>query len=144
MIVTFSKAYAASHSLGPRWGMIEQATDAISACEYGRNLLAQKTWEKGRRVSFTIQTRDAYAYGSRTAASGRHMPKASWEAHRDVMAAIFSMDPDARIKAGRTTYEGRKHFHDTFEETGDWNVGSNARPVTLRSCSIPKEGHDRK
>ncbi len=78
------------------------------------NLVPSITWSKGRRVRFTIETRDAWKRGSRTSASGRHMRKASWEAHRDVMAALFDADHGATIKTAFATYRGRKDFHDTF------------------------------
>src|SRR5437868_14855302 len=108
MIVTFSKDYTPVS--------YEQAvvgvTEGVSVANYRLtwehdspvgNLYASITWAHGRRVRFTIETRDAYKHGSRTAACGRHMRKASWEAHRDVMRAILTLDPRATIKAGLAT-----------------------------------------
>lgn len=144
MIITFSKKYAAapSHDIE---ATVAETIDSIGIKNYRLtwesdspigNLVPSITWVKGRRVRFTIETRDAWKPGSRTSASGRHMRKASWEAHRDVMTALFDADPDATIKTAFATYHNRKHFHDTFEETGDKNCGSQMEPRTIRQCSI--------
>lgn len=100
------------------------------------NVYVAITWVKGSRVSFTIRTRYSKKHGSRTSASGRHMPKASWEAHRDVMLALFEVWPEATLRTAHATYRGRQNFLDTFEATGNHNVGSQFHPVTILSCSI--------
>lgn len=144
MIITFSAKYAAapSHNLE---NTVVETVENIGVKNYRLtwehdsligNLVPSITWSKGRRVRFTIETRDAWKHGSRTSASGRHMRKASWEAHRDVMTALFDADHDATIKTAFATYRGRKDFHDTFESTGNTNVGSKAAPRTMRECSI--------
>lgn len=145
MIITFSKAYAASPSHNPLESVVVQTADNIGVRDYRLtwradspvgNLYATITWARGRRVRFTLETRDAYKHGSRTSASGRHMRKASWEAHRDVMAALFDTDPEAIIKTAMATYRGRKHFHDSFPDTARVNVGSQARPATMPDCTV--------
>lgn len=144
MIVTFSERYAASPSRNLANTVVE-TTEHVGVRDYRLtwlydspvgNLYAAITWERGRRVRFTIETRDAYKRGSRRSAAGRHMRKASWEAHRDVLTALFDADPDAVVRTGFATYRGRKHFHNTFEGTAQHNVGSMMQPVTIRSCSI--------
>lgn len=143
MIVTFSKDFAAktTNANDPRYscaldcyvlGLIAE----VGANEYERNVYGDVTWATGRRVRFTLATRDAWAHGSRTAASGRHMRKASWEAHRDVMAALFDADPDATIKTALATYRGRDDFQAKFPETAHKNVGSIMQPVTFRSTTV--------
>lgn len=146
MIVTFSKKYAVSPSHQPLMNVIHETTENVGVKNYRLtwehdspigNLYASITWSKGRRVRFTIETRDARKHGSRRSASGRHMRKASWEAHRDVMRALLAADPDATIRTGFATYKGRQHFEETFESTAFRNVGSRMSPVTIRECSVP-------
>lgn len=140
MIVTFK--------VEPKRGyaqLVEDTVNAVSVKAYRLtwksdspigNLYASITWARGRRVRFTIETRDAYKHGSRTSSSGRHMRKASWEAHRDVMRALLKIDPDATIRTGFATYRGLSHFEATHLETGHKNVGSMIQPVTIRECSV--------
>lgn len=100
------------------------------------NLTPSITWANGRRVRFTIRTRDSKSHGSRRSAAGRRMPHASWEAHRDVMRALFQVDPAARIKTALATYEGSEDFERSFMSTEHKNVGSRMHPVTIRECSV--------
>ena len=145
MIIIFSKPWAASPSHKTHDTVVE-TVDSIGRQKFplkgrGGNLVAGITWCTGRRVRFVLNTRDAWALGSRTAASGRHMRKASWEAHRDVMVALFDVDPNAVIKTALATYRGRKHFYDTFERTAGANFGGSLmNPCSIRSCSIWREG----
>lgn len=141
MIVTFSKEFKS----GPYADLVTDAVNCVGVENYRLtwesdspigNLYASVTWARDRRVRFTIETRDAYRHGSRRAASGRHMRKASWEAHRDVMRAILTLDPQAVIRTGFATYRGLDDFEAKYRETGDRNVGSRMEPVTIRECSI--------
>lgn len=98
MIITFSTAN--------RFVDVAQTIEAALAAKYNRNVYVEITWQTARRVRFTLVTRDAWAKGSRTAASGRHMRKASWEAHRDALTALFEVDGDAVIRTALATYRG--------------------------------------
>lgn len=141
MIVTFSKdSHAAKQNMLS--GVVRSIVDGVSVDQYRLdgelvgNLVAAITWYRGRRVRFTIETRDAYKRGSRRSASGRHMRKASWEAHRDVMRQLFSYDSQATIRTAFATYRGREDFEASFPATAHHNVGSMMHPVTIRECSI--------
>lgn len=145
MIITFSKAYAASPSHRPLEEVVTQTTDAVSVRDYRLtwkhdspigNVYAAITWAKGRRVRFTLETRDSRQHGSRLSPSGRHMRKASWEAHRDVLAALFDADPAATITTELATYRGREDFYDKFPDTALHNVGSVFAPCTMESRSV--------
>ena len=131
MIITFSK-HGPAH--------VESAVIAtvgdVSSSAYAGNVYASITWANGRRVRFTLGTRDSHAHGSRRSASGRHMPKASWEAHRDVLQALFALDPDATIRTALATYRGRADFRDKFPATAHKNVGSTMCPVTFRETTV--------
>lgn len=142
MIITFSPDYQPIQT--PELDVLSTINE-ISIAHYRMtwkhdspigNLVPSITWARGRRVRFTIETRDAWAYGSRVAHSGRHMRKASWEAHRDVMRALFRLDPDAVIRTALATYRGADDFERQYERTGNKNVGSQARPRTMRECTV--------
>lgn len=141
MIITFSKDFV-SRTGKDLEAFVIGVVDSLSAADYpllkrkDGNLYAAITWSKGRRVRFTIETRDAWAHGSRVAASGRHMRKASWEAHRDVMRDLLTHDPDARIMTGFAVYRGLQHFEATHAQTAHKNVGSRMCPKTIRECSV--------
>lgn len=132
MILTFSKSFAK----GPYADLVTQTVAKVGRKLYKGNLVASITWATKRRVRFTIETKDAWAHGSRTSASGRHMRKASWEAHRDVMRAIFALDGAATIKATLATYCGFEDFEAKYLATGNKNVGSMMELRTMRECSI--------
>lgn len=143
MIVTFSKEWHRNTLAGA--ATVMNVVDRVSVEKYRMtwehdspigNLYAAITWEKGRRVRFTIETRDAWKHGSRTSAAGRHMRKASWEAHRDVMRALLAVDPEMTIKTGFATYRGADDFEVKHEATAHRNVGSIMQPVTIRECSV--------
>ena len=148
MLITFSKEFYAQrfypHGAGTA-SFVVGVVDEVSVKKYRLtwendspigNLAASITWWNGRRVRFTLETRDAWKRGSRTSASGRHMRKASWEAHRDVLAALFELDAGATIKTTLAIYRGREDFEAKFPATGDKNVGSIIEPRTMKECSI--------
>jgi hypothetical protein len=152
MIVTFSQRYVgtkpectSSMTTAQLGGVVEAVVLKVGCTKYRLtwdhdsnigNLYAALTWMKGRRVRFTIETRDAYKRGSRTSASGRHMRKASWEAHRDVMRALFQHDSHATIKTALATYRGAADFEAKFPSTGRKNIGSMMQPKTMPECSV--------
>lgn len=147
MIITFSRAFAdngTSRSEDPRYACALDALvlgiiDDVSQRNYRLtwksdspigNIYGVITWARGNRVRFTLETRDAWKHGSRTAASGRHMRKASWEAHRDVMAALFKLDPDATIRTALATYRGRTDFERQFPATANARYGNSTIAAT--------------
>lgn len=113
----------------------------VSRKTTGGNLKHEARFENVGRdgalvIRFTLHVADSFGKGARTAASGRHMPKASWQAHRDVMRAIFASDPDAVLKTALATYKGRSDFERNFERTGDQNCGSQMFPKRIRDCAV--------
>lgn len=120
---------------------LRRIIDKVSRETTGGNLLHESRFERMGRdrsivIRFTLQVADSFGKGARTAASGRHMPKASWQAHRDVMRAIFASDPDATLQTALATYKGRDDFERRFEATGDQNCGSQMQPRRLRDCAV--------
>lgn len=122
-------------------GAVERLVMGVSGDLYGHNITCalrdDGTRRDGRhKVRFTLGTRDSFAYGSRRAASGRHMPKASWQAHRDVMRAIYAADPSAVLVTALATYNGRSDFESRFEATGNTEVGSRMAPALIRDLEV--------
>lgn len=138
MLITFSKGYAEPGIVGKlsAAAMVARTVAEVSAAHYAGNITFDLTWERGRRVRFTLGALDAWAAGSRVAASGRHMRKASWEAHRDVMRALFDVDVNAVIKTAIATYRGRADFEAKHPETARHNVGSLMAPRSIKDCSV--------
>lgn len=156
MIITFSRNFAdngSSRGADPRHAcaldtLVLATVDAVAQQRYRLtwetdspvgNVYGSITWARGNRVRFTLETRDAWKHGSRTAASGRHMRKASWEAHRDVMKALFDVDADATIRTALATYRGKADFERHFPATAHKNIGSIMEPVTFRSTTLVEE-----
>lgn len=148
------------------WGLTEtevRATIArVSADKYGGNLRpgvgGYAVRQEGPRVRFTIGVESSRGPGARRAASGRRLAAASWQAHYDVMAALFDAGA-TRIASGMADYRGgdgkpalirsegwdgrrymrkagvyesgRRAFDVLAERTADLNVGSVVNPVAF-------------
>jgi hypothetical protein len=136
MSITFSTKTDPNMESATLADLVLKATRAATHAKYNGNVYAEITWHSGRRVRFTLATRDAWAIGSRRAASGRHMRKASWEAHRDVLRYLFAVDPHASVRTALANYYGRGDFERKFPATAHKNVGSIAQPRTFRSCTV--------
>lgn len=70
MIITFSKEFVASPSHADIEAYVIDIIEGISVMNYPLrwrvrlgNLVPSITWVRGRRVRFTIETRDAYKHG---------------------------------------------------------------------------------
>lgn len=87
-------------------------------------------------MRFRLGVRDSRKYGARTSASGRHIPSASWEAHRDFLRALFAIVPDAVVYTMLATYRGAEDFEEKFPATAHRNVGSQMFPVTMRQLTV--------
>lgn len=122
-------------------GDVEDIVADVSRRLYSDNITCSTRYDGQRRdgrykVRFTLATHDSFAHGSRTASNGRHMPKASWQAHRDVMCALYRRDPNAVLVTGLATYRSSQDFYDTFEATGERNCGSRMEPMALRDTAV--------
>lgn len=146
MIITFSESFCGSPSLMPvaLVATITRTVERVALEHYCPptgpqlgNLYAAITWVRGRRVRFTLETRDPDVTGSRRSAQGRPMRKASWEAHRDVLRALFTLDPNAVVRTALATYDGRDDFEHSHLETAGKNFGGNLlHPVPIRSTTV--------
>ena len=104
----------------------------VSGNCYGNNVTFERSPEQITKncVRFTLRTHDSKKAGSRRSQSGRHMAKACWHVHRDVLGALFDLEPDARIVTARADYRGKTSFAANFAATGDQNIGSMMDPLT--------------
>ena len=119
---------------------VESIVRSVSAHEYGGNVvvesIADKSSSRTPRCSVKIGTLDSRAHGSRTTASGRHGRYASWQAFRDILAAIFDQNPAATVRTGIATYKGRDGFEQTFPGTYYRNAGSLYSPAFFGDLSV--------
>lgn len=112
--------------------------ESVSNLQYDGGVIFDREPETtGSRVMwihFTLRTVNGRSQGARRSASGRRLAKACWHAHRDVMQALFDQHPDAILHTALAKYTGAQSFADTFEATGDGNVGSMAQPLAMRDA----------
>jgi hypothetical protein len=47
----------------------------------------------------------------------RRGPSCCWHAHRDFIRAVFSLNPDARVKTAFAMYRDKDNFEQTYERT---------------------------
>jgi hypothetical protein len=123
---------------------IGHVVQAVSSANYDGNLIFKRLPETvGRAVRFTLTVRKAADPGGRRSNTGRKVCAACWHCHRDVMAAIMAIVPNARIKTAQADYRGREDFDDKFESTGHTNCGSTMEPLDYRdSCECEGETDD--
>lgn len=71
------------------------------------------------------------APGARKSAHGRRIPAACWHAYRDVLAAIFDVNPKAAVRTALSTYLDREHFYHQYPATAHRNIGSMMSPAYM-------------
>lgn len=121
----------------------EQFSDAVAKTTgwYGNNLRAElgsvQSATRFRARVVAIESGAASlpagesAPGARRSWTGRRMPAACWHAYRDVMYAIFAINPNARIATGMAVYRGLAGFESTYPATADQNIGSMMQPAYM-------------
>lgn len=119
-----------------------EVVSAITWAHYEGNITVSAedvgTTRDGRnKVRFTLAAESSFGRGARSAAPsmgrpGRKLPKASWQAHREVMQWLFEHDPAAHLKTAFADYRGGTDFKARFESTGDRNCGSQMEPCRIR------------
>ena len=77
---------------------------------------------KYQRHGFTITSAGKY----------RRINAVCWHGYRDMMAALYELDPNARIKTSMADYRNKLDFENRYEETGYRNVGSIMEPRMYR------------
>ena len=101
-----------------------------------------RAWRFRLALNSDLPKRDSGYKYQRTSSSGfnpeRRVAAVCWHGHRDYMRAVFSRDPDARIKTAFADYRGSEGFERDFPETGYRNVGSMMYPAFAKdicTCS---------
>ena len=83
------------------------------------------------------------APGARRSHSGRRIAASCWHAYRDVLAAIFDANPDARVYTAMAKYRGRDGFLASYPATAHKNVGSQFEPAYMPElCDCDRYGID--
>jgi hypothetical protein len=114
---------------------------------HGNVIVAREATDLGGirkpRISARLTVQNSYAYGARTSWSGRHMPAASWEAYRDVLAELFDRHPDALVRTALAVYRRKEGFEREYPQTGYRNIGSQMIPATMPELSVGVNGDPR-
>jgi len=86
---------------------------------------------EGKFLHFTLRVTDSKGPFAKQSATGRRSTSLCWHGHRDVMEAIFDLNPDALLVTAMARYEGRSSFNELFADTGMTNVGMG---VSYQDC----------
>lgn len=120
------------------WGVtIEevQAAVRVASIAYEGNIVFKREAEKyGKAVRFTLTVKNSKKRGGRISPNGRRVCAACWHLHRDVMKAVFAVNPDARIKTAMADYKGLDDFNATYPATGRVNIGSQMYPLYAKDA----------
>lgn len=98
----------------------------------------------GKTLCVTLRVHDTHGPGARRAVTrngrrGRHLMNACWHVNRDVMLAVFAVNPDARITSVIADYRGFDSFMHQYLDTGARDIGStmeNTAYIKLCDCAI--------
>ena len=107
----------------------------VSDDDYDGNIVFKREPESsGNFVFFTLTVLKSANVGGRRSNTGRKIAAACWHAHRDVMHAIFDLNPDAVLVSALARYEGQEDFLDKFPDTGYTNIGSQYQPLDMEDA----------
>jgi len=102
----------------------------ISDSNYNGNIVFKREPEWiGNFLFFTLTVKTSFEAGARRSARGRRIAAACWHANRDIMAELFSANPDALLVTALARYEGREGFESIYPATGEKNIGSHYEPM---------------
>lgn len=119
---------------GLRPAQVEAVVFGVSSDRYGDNLYPANVSDASTKTrhdtTFVIRAYDSSGPGARLAPSGRRTPAASWQAHYDVMLALFEAGAE-RIKTGIADYRSLDAFLTHAPDTYWHHVGSAFAPAHL-------------
>ena len=111
-------------------GELIRIVTEVSTNRFDGNIVFKRVPEKaGQAVSFTLTVANSREKGGRRSHSGRRVCACCWHGHRDIMSAIFAAYPMCRLQTAQADYHGRTDFEESFEATGDTNIGSQVAPM---------------
>jgi hypothetical protein len=108
---------------------METALATVNASYEGNVIFNRYDVERNGTINFTLRVKDSKAPGHRRSHMGRRIPAACWHVHRDFMAAVFDLAPDAVLRSCRACYKGKDGFERDFPATGFANIGSMMQPL---------------
>lgn len=100
--------------------------------------------QKGTGHRLTLTVHASGKMGGRRSHSGRKVAAACWHVHRDFMRHLYRLAPDAVIQSALATYRGSEDFENTFEATGDRNMGSAFEPCAVRNACECDDDDDKR
>jgi hypothetical protein len=111
----------------------EAVTRGISAATYGGNVAVHPDAHalSDNRFIGRLHVLDSRGQGARRSWSGRRMPAACWHAYRDVLGAMFWVNPEATVRTSMAVYRGRDGFNDLYPGTAYKNIGSQMSPAYM-------------
>ena len=133
----------AIHQVAYRDGLGVTEHHPFPAADYGGNLRPAfgREYSKTRFSARVMLKQTGYQMGlpkeklapgqRRSASSQRRIYAVCWHAYRDVLAAVFDINPDARVYTALAKYKGKQAFYELFPETGYQNVGSMMNPAYM-------------
>jgi hypothetical protein len=100
-----------------------QALKAVNE-RYGDNVEFNRSPEwRGKRICFTLKVKDSKGPGARRGFTGRRLINACWHVHGHFFEKLWSIRPEAEIKAGSLIMRGPE---DNWQ---DRNIGSMMSPL---------------
>lgn len=102
-----------------------------SAHRFGARVVPLDSGAKGGWGNLGDIAYNASAPGARRSATGRRLKAACWHAYRDVLAAVFDLNPEAKVYTAMAKYIGRDGFYVQYPKTAHTNIGSMAVPAYM-------------
>lgn len=96
---------------------------------YNGNLTFNRFDVGKNHVNFTLRVNSSKGAGHRVGHSGKRLVAACWHAHRDFLASLFTLAPNAKVVSCKAKYDGKDGFEASFERTGNDNIGSVFQPL---------------
>lgn len=128
---------------GLKFGQFESIVSDVSK-QYADNLEVNDYREfSGNRFRVTIRAKRSGAGvlppgellpGARRSWNGRRLTAACWHAHRDVLRAVFDVNPQAKVYTAMARYIGEDGFETNYPDTAYQNIGSYVQPAYMPEC----------
>lgn len=113
---------------------LKQIVLLVSQAKYDGNLQFNNFDPQKNFTNFTLRVANSKGKGARRSAKGDRTVAACWHAHKDVMEEIFQRHPGCRLITALATYNGADDFYNKFENTHNYNCGSQFCPVSIGDC----------
>lgn len=129
---------------GISYAQFADIVERVSNDKYSGNIKVNDYQEfSGNRFRVTIRAKVSGAAtlpagysapGARRSWNDRRLTAACWHAHRDVLSAVFALNPDTKVYTAMARYIGRDGFEREYPATAYRNIGSWMQPCTMLDC----------